>query len=323
MDKNLVLKLAVILKKSFGNDFILKFKYSLPDYIGNRSILHNMAKTFGGKSVYFACRVYDYSLTKNISIPDAYDFLIKNLNFLSYVTFDSVNEEIECNECGGEGTLNCYECGGDGIFQCNDCAGTGELGCTTCSGSGNETCVHCDGESDDCLFCDSNGEIPCRDCDGTGSLGCEECGGDGAVKCRECSGYGYESCNSCRGDGKLETKKPFIPYTVTLSELLENETILSTIRKKIPNRDRIFPVNLTNYTVYSKEYTVEHIHSEHISYYIDPNFINGSYAIKIINIADDDLTCSAVVTWNNLLVFNILFNQSEIDRIISKRFTYK
>lgn len=72
-------------------------------------------------------------------------------------SWDCHRGEVDCSECGGEGSQPCDECDGLGEFEDED---------------------------------DEDGSGPCLGCDGKGEVYCHQCGGDGSYTCEECDGEG-------------------------------------------------------------------------------------------------------------------------------------
>lgn len=97
-----------------------------------------------------------------------------------------VNEDIPVY---GSNTEQCDCCDGEGHNECNCCDGSGkvwsneEVECSECYGSGT---VECDlGHDHECSNCDGSGyieeevEIECDECYGSGSIECDRCHGEG------------------------------------------------------------------------------------------------------------------------------------------------
>jgi RecJ-like exonuclease len=86
---------------------------------------------------------------------------------------ESYNEDVECPECAGAGTIACEECEGTGSEGCWDCDASGE------SSSSSED------NPENCNDCDGSGEINCSSCEGDEEVTCPECSGNGEVEAGE------------------------------------------------------------------------------------------------------------------------------------------
>lgn len=108
-------------------------------------------------------------------------------------TEDIIQEEIDCSDCDGTGSIRCQDCNGLGEERCQECDGRGDLPCDNCQ-NGVVTCTRCEGDE----------RIACEECDSDGLFTCSTCGGDGFVPCGMCDGETVVACNRCDGDGRLE-----------------------------------------------------------------------------------------------------------------------
>lgn len=69
------------------------------------------------------------------------------------VIYDEEDNELVCEVCKGEGTMECKDCGGEGSCICGHCSGSGEgmydgSRCWVCHGSGERPCSTCSGEDE-------------------------------------------------------------------------------------------------------------------------------------------------------------------------------
>ena len=48
--------------------------------------------------------------------------------------YDDDEEQVECENCAGDGDIDCGECDGDGTVECDECAGDGYIKCDDCGG---------------------------------------------------------------------------------------------------------------------------------------------------------------------------------------------
>jgi len=111
-------------------------------------------------------------ITKKISNNEDPTELISELDnifIFSTVEFGDDNQDIDCEECMGDGTYECRNCDGGGEEDCEECGGSGEVGdegdaCDECQGGGKVTCSDCDGEGQqECGYCDGQGHVPTND----------------------------------------------------------------------------------------------------------------------------------------------------------------
>ena len=128
-------------------------------------------------------------------------------NSSSYTLEDTGGDYINCEHCGGSGTVECGDCGGSGNWDCSSCDGRGKTECSDCDGDGKVECSECDGsgkttddEGDeiDCSNCEGKGKVECSDCDGRGEVECGDCDGNGRQDCEYCNGNGEYDCPECR-----------------------------------------------------------------------------------------------------------------------------
>lgn len=118
-----------------------------------------------------------------------------------------VEDEQDCNVCGGTTQVTCIRCNGKGSELCTFCfeSGVVSVNCTACSGTGkvdNETCNACQGSgkvNEKCTNCDGRGRIPCGRCGETGKEPCTMCFGTGKktwkYPCSKCNQTGRVPCN--------------------------------------------------------------------------------------------------------------------------------
>lgn len=96
--------------------------------------------------------------------------IAENIHTIQVVEITDIHDEEEdCPECYGDGTLECRTCDGDETVDCPECYG--------------------DPDSVDggCDFCGETGKVECDECYGDGEIQCYECDGDGQVR----TGYDY------------------------------------------------------------------------------------------------------------------------------------
>lgn len=142
----------------------------------------------------------------------------------SIITIDTLDPEIECEHCGGDGWVSCDNCGGRGGVTCSHCGGDGEITCSECGG---------DGQLDD--------ETECHNCDGSGYERCEYCDGDGDVQCDECVYSGRMKCPECiegyiEGVGRYEIiQNEYISYDTELRDALERKEQFDVISEELSN----------------------------------------------------------------------------------------
>jgi hypothetical protein len=146
--------------------------------------------------------LYIYSLKNTGNFKLAENILNKS-GFASLFIMEPDYYQTECNDCGGDGSLNCDACDGDGKVDCNTCEGDGTVSCETCNGYGK---VEENGE-----------EVDCDTCYGSGEIGCDECGGSGNESCNYCDGQGAENCSTCDGDGQVETNEHEYKYYLIIT----------------------------------------------------------------------------------------------------------
>lgn len=108
-----------------------------------------------------------------------------------------------CDVCNGSGKINqqsnCDKCGGLGSFTCSDCRGAGQTGCDACDRKGYELCSGCNGQGSVTSIV-NNIVTPCFVCGGSGRMKCSSCYGKGYRKCYSCKGAGKITCSKCKGD---------------------------------------------------------------------------------------------------------------------------
>jgi hypothetical protein len=135
-----------------------------------------------------------------------YDFGNKQVDLMEWkdknlVPLHSSIKEIECDECGGKGSIACDKCNGSGALACKKCNGSGNLTCPSCKGDRKlylKLKVITEGKKKDL-------EMPynCDACGGVGTIKCNDCGGTGKVDCDKCHGEGKNPCKQCKGTGTL------------------------------------------------------------------------------------------------------------------------
>ncbi len=100
--------------------------------------------------------------------------IAENIHTVHVVEITNIgDEEEECGDCYGDGTLECRNCDGDQTIECRECGGEGT--------------VEYDEGEEECDWCNGSGKVECDECYGDGNLECYECGGEGEVM----SGYEY------------------------------------------------------------------------------------------------------------------------------------
>jgi hypothetical protein len=109
------------------------------------------------KLVFIAKKISEGEDPREI-IPD----LDTNLFLFSTVEFGDSNQQIDCEECMGDGSSECTWCDGAGEVDCDECDGSGEdeegNSCDECQGGGKVECNNCDGEgTQECGYCDGQG----------------------------------------------------------------------------------------------------------------------------------------------------------------------
>lgn len=69
-----------------------------------------------------------------------YDKIVANLYTFSVFVINSIEDDIECQDCGGNGELTCESCDGTGEIGnetlCDECNGNGYIICDRCDGRG-------------------------------------------------------------------------------------------------------------------------------------------------------------------------------------------
>jgi len=141
-------------------------------FCDSESSRYALAEPFVQGGRLYACNGY-----VAVSIPcDAPDTVVEGRlplmsNVMDYETKTTIEWNpsiVECNECGGQGSIE--------LIVCGECHGDGD--CPACNGSGAEMCYHCEHEHD------------CDECDGGGC--CPTCNGDGKTEA-------YKSkCDACK-----------------------------------------------------------------------------------------------------------------------------
>ena len=146
--------------------------------------------------------------------------LIQDSSLVGIFEYDEETfENIECDDCGGNGSVSCDYCGGDGTIDCDTCNADGEIDCETCSGNGEIDCEQCSGDGiidgEECDACSGSGYINCTSCAGSGKVSCDDCDGDGNVSCQNCN-MGSVDCDTCERQGYQETNKNGVILRVLL-----------------------------------------------------------------------------------------------------------
>lgn len=69
-----------------------------------------------------------------------YDKIVANLYTFSVFVINSIEDDIECQDCGGNGEYTCESCDGNGEIDnetyCYECNGDGDIICDRCDGRG-------------------------------------------------------------------------------------------------------------------------------------------------------------------------------------------
>lgn len=128
-----------------------------------------------------------YEIAMNNNDPKIVGEIKNNLFYFNIFEFGDTENDIDCNECGGEGNVDCSNCGGGGMITCNECGGEGV-----------------DDKDNTCNWCDGEGEIECNWCDGSGRDTCSECDGGGVMTYYDEIPYELNHCVSYDKQLKVE-----------------------------------------------------------------------------------------------------------------------
>lgn len=175
-------------------------------------------------------------------------------------------EEVDCDNCGGDGQLECSYCGGSNEISCSNCEGDGSLPCNICDG-GEVTCPDCKG--DGCENCDESGQIVCPDCGGSEEVECPECSGSGTEACPDCVD-GYDSCHTCDGSGSVQTDREQYYYDLILvpnARIGDELSMKMELREPVPD-----DFNLSKFLRITSDYDFEEFSEEVIP---DKNYVYG------------------------------------------------
>ena len=104
-----------------------------------------------------------YFLKNNKPAENVSNMVDSELYAFSVLVSTNEYSRVECDWCGGDGTITCNQCDGTGSEPCNQCDGEGE-----------------DSEGEPCDWCDGEGTETCSDCTGSGDWQCNHCDGDGS-----------------------------------------------------------------------------------------------------------------------------------------------
>ena len=178
----------------------------------NSGLIFTMVKEGGYKKYPYldTLKYYDGDSGRLANQNSGGDYILENTGGGHAVDEDCDNcggeGSIECYDCDGRGTENCNDCDGDGRVECGECEGNKKVECSTCDGNGDIECDDCDGsgevDGEKCESCSGKGRKECTDCDGEGKTDCKECDGRGTIECDNCGGSGEVECSNCEGNGR-------------------------------------------------------------------------------------------------------------------------